>query len=130
MCAVYVVLLLLQTSFGKFPPGHLADHGEQVAAALLSSSSSSTNGTSSEAHANGNGSSNGNGTALAAVQAAAAAIPISVVPPELIPEVEVPWTAGIRINGDDSSVLGEGVIAVAADGTKMRHPVRPPVVHR
>jgi hypothetical protein len=42
----------------------------------------------------------------------------------------VSWADYVIPNGDDSSVLGEGVMAVAADGLKLRHPVRPPVIHR
>jgi hypothetical protein len=40
------------------------------------------------------------------------------------------WARNIVINGDNDNVLGAGVVAVTEDGRKLRHPVRPPVIHR
>jgi hypothetical protein len=40
------------------------------------------------------------------------------------------WADYVIPNGDESSVLGVGQMAVAQDGLKLRHPVRPPVIHR
>jgi hypothetical protein len=40
------------------------------------------------------------------------------------------WADYVIPNGDESTVLGDGIMAVAGDGLKLRHPVRPPVIHR
>jgi hypothetical protein len=120
--------------------GNLADHGADVAAAVLeriNGSSSSSNGAAS----NGSSSSNGNGTA--AIAAAVDALPAQLVPADsaaaaagaaepgaCIASADGSWARNIVINGDDNNVLGAGVVAVTPDGRKLRHPVRPPVVHR
>jgi hypothetical protein len=124
--------------------GNLGDHGADVAAAVLdrlsaNGSSSSSNGSSGAAS---NGSSNGNGAG--AIAAAVDALPAQLVPAgeaaaaaagaaepgACIASADGSWARNIIINGDDHNVLGPGVVAVTPDGRKLRHPVRPPVVHR
>eukprot|EP00879_Flechtneria_rotunda_P011618 GHRR01012135.1.p1 GENE.GHRR01012135.1~~GHRR01012135.1.p1 ORF type:complete len:964 (+),score=341.69 GHRR01012135.1:177-3068(+) len=136
------VKALIHAAFGKFQAGSIEDHGltatallncSRGAAGLLSSSSSADgngNGNSARSgNGNGVGSSNGNGTAAAVT----ADIPVAVVPDEIIP-ASAPgnsnWKDHIVINGDSSNILGEGVIAANSNGWKLRHPVRPPVIHK
>lgn len=145
------VVGLIDRFFGKFAAGRLEDHGEEAAAAVLSAAASSDDdGSSSEtttaaaaagegtngSSSNGNGSSNGSSSA----QQQQPPLPVTVLP-ETPPASRVnagsarigqgdSWADYVIPNGSESSVLGEGVMAVGVDGVKLRHPVRPPVIHR
>jgi hypothetical protein len=142
------VTQLIEQFFGKFAPGRLEDHGEEAAAAvaaLTSSSSSSNGGSSSNGHAapaNGNGSSSsaeangGSGSSSSGISGP----PVRVLPALPAADTVPPgsatigggasWADYVIPNGDESTVLGEGVLAVGPGGQKLRHPVRPPVQHR
>lgn len=133
------VVDLIEKFFGKFTAGRLEDHGE-AAAGILPSSSSSSNGADSNGHAaeavvESNGSSSSGSSSNGQPS-----LPVTVLP--VTPDASKVTSGSSRIgkgdswadyvipNGDESSVLGDGVMAVANDGLKLRHPVRPPVIHR
>lgn len=125
--SVEEVTRLIEAAFGRFPAGNLGDHGADVAAAVLGRLTGSSNGDHSDC--NGSGSDvpvhrNGNGAA-----ASTALVPARVVADADIADASS-WARRVIINGSNSNVLGEGVLAVSETGSKVRHPVRPPVVHR
>uniref|UniRef100_A0A383WE33 Peptidase M16 N-terminal domain-containing protein n=1 Tax=Tetradesmus obliquus TaxID=3088 RepID=A0A383WE33_TETOB len=135
------VIGLIEASFGRFPAGNLADHGADVATAVLERLTANGSSSSSNGAASNGSSSNGNGTAALAAAvdslpaqlvpaAAAAAAAGAAEPGAYVASADGSWARNIIINGDDATVLGPGVMAVTPDGRKLRHPVRPPVVHR
>jgi hypothetical protein len=130
------VVDLIGKFFGKFAAGCLEDHGEAAAGILSSSSSSNGRGADSNGHAaaaanSSNGSSSSNGQPPLPVTVLAETPDASKVKSGSSRIGEgVSWADYVIPNGDESSVLGDGVMAVAADGLKLRHPVRPPVIHR
>jgi hypothetical protein len=125
---------LIEQSFGKFSAGRLGDHGSDVASMVLNSlpgksTATESSGTEPAASHNGSADSHSNGGAAVNGNGAAAAIPVAVVP-DVLDNRASNWASSVSVNGDSSSVLGEGVIAIADDGAKLRHPVRPPVLHK